>query len=70
MSGTRAACLFVFAPCILLADLLLFVGREVVHDVECLPELLGSLAFDNISDSLATGIQKTLKWTERKRDRE
>ena len=70
MSGTRAACLFVFAPCVLLADLLLFIGREVVHDVEFLPDLLGSLAFDHISDSLASGIQKSLQWTEIKRVRE
>jgi len=40
------------APCILLADLLLLLGCEIVRDVEALTDLLGRLALLDILGNL------------------
>ena len=39
--------------------LLLFRG-EVILDIECLPNLLGSLPLDHVGDSLACNIEESL----------
>ena len=41
---------------VLLLDLSLLLGREVVHNVEELADLLRSLALDHVCNSLATDI--------------
>ncbi len=47
-------------PFVLLPDLLLLSRREVILDVERLPDLLRSLPLDHVRNSLAGHIQKTL----------
>ena len=51
-------CLLLFAPLVLLADGLLFLGCEVVLDVECLADLLWCLSLDHVGNSLACNIQQ------------
>jgi len=48
------------APFVLLADLLLLAGREIVLDVEGLPDLLRGLALDEVGHSLAGYVQQSL----------
>lgn len=43
---------------VLLLDLCLLLGSEIVDDVEELPDLLGSLALDHVSDGLASNIAR------------
>ena len=52
--------LLLLAPGVLLFDLLLFLRREVVDDVECLPDLLWRLAFDHVGHSFAAHVQESL----------
>ena len=47
-------------PLVLLADLLLLLGREVVLDPERLPDLLRRLAPDHVGDLLAAEVQQRL----------
>ena len=53
--------LFLLTPFILLADLLLLAGSEVVLNVESLPDLLRSFPFDHVGNGLAGHVQQTLK---------
>ena len=48
-----------FMPLILLADLFLLLGSEVVFDVEGLSALLGGFPLDHVSHCLACDIQQT-----------
>lgn len=57
MRGDR---LTILSPLVLAADLILFFGREVILDVECLPDLLWRLALDHVRDRLAADIQQSL----------
>ena len=52
--------LFLLTPFILLADLLLLAGSEVVLDVERLADLLGSFSLDHVGHCLAGDVQETL----------
>ena len=52
--------LSVFTPLVLLADLSLFFGGEVVDDVESLANLLGGLALDHGRDSSARQVKQRL----------
>ena len=47
-----------FSPFILTTDLLLFLGREVVLDVERLSNLFRRLALDHVGDRFATDVEK------------
>lgn len=49
-----------FAPFVLLEDSLFFLGRKVVLDVEPLANLLGTLALDQFSHSLAREVEERL----------
>ena len=53
--------LFLLTPFILLADLLLLAGSEVVLDVERLADLLGSFSLDHVGHCLAGDVQETLQ---------
>ena len=55
--GMNPLFLLLFAPLVLLPDLLLFAGREVVLDVERFSDVLGSLALDHVGHSLAGDVQ-------------
>ena len=48
------------APLVLLPDLLLLGGREVVLDVERLADLLGRLALDHVGHRLARHVEQAL----------
>ena len=48
------------SPLVLAADLIFFLGSEVVLNVEGLANLFGRLALDHVGDSLATNIEKSL----------
>jgi len=48
------------APLVLLSDLFLFTGGEVVLDVERLADVLRSLAFDHVGYSLTRHVQQAL----------
>jgi hypothetical protein len=52
--------LAILGPLILTSDLLLFLGGEIVRDVERLSDLLGGLALDHVGDSLASDVKKRL----------
>ena len=52
--------LSVLGPLVLAADLLLFLGGEIVRDVECLADLLGGLALDHVGDRLAADVEERL----------
>eukprot|EP00128_Syssomonas_multiformis_P008513 Colp12_sorted_trinity150504_noHs@2857 len=52
--------LLVFAPLVLLADLLLFLRSEVVLDVELFANFLGCLALNHVSHCLAGQVQHGL----------
>lgn len=47
-------------PCVVLADLLELLGREVVRNVEFLPNLLRRLALDQVGDGPAPLVQQRL----------
>ena len=49
-----------FSPLVLTANLILFLGREVILDVESLADLFGRLALDHVGDSLAADVEKGL----------
>lgn len=51
--------LLFLAPFVLFADLLFLLWREVVLDVERLPDLFRSLSLDHVSHSFAGNIQQT-----------
>jgi hypothetical protein len=57
---SRGDGLQVHAPLVLLADLLLLLGGEVVLDVEGLPDVLGRLALDHVGHGLAGKIEEGL----------
>jgi hypothetical protein len=50
----------VHAPLVLLADLLLLLGGEVVLNVEGLPDVLGRLTLDHVGHGLAGKIEEGL----------
>ena len=52
--------LLFLAPLVLLPDLLLLGGREVVLDVERLADLLGGLALDHVGHGLASDVEEAL----------
>lgn len=52
--------LSVLSPLVLTTDLLLFLGGEIVCDVESLADLLRRLALDHVGHSLAADIEKRL----------
>jgi hypothetical protein len=52
--------LAILGPLVLAADLLLFLGSEVVGDVEGLTDLLWGFALDHVGDSLASHIKEGL----------
>lgn len=52
--------LTILGPLVLPANLLLFLGREIVGDVEGLANLLGRLALDHVGHGLAANIQESL----------
>ena len=54
------AYLAILGPLVLAADLLLFLGSEIVGDVKGLADFLGGLALDHVCDSLASNIEKRL----------
>ena len=47
-------------PLVLTTDLIFLFRREVILDVEGLPNLLGSLTLDHVGYSLAANIEKRL----------
>ena len=47
-------------PLVLSPDLLLLLRREVIFDVEGLPNLLGRLPLNHLSDCLASEIEEDL----------
>ena len=47
-----------FSPLILTTDLILFFGREIILDVECLTDLLWRFTFDHVGDSLASDVEQ------------
>lgn len=49
-----------FSPLVLTTNLVLFLGSEVVLDVESLANLLGRLALDHVGDGLAADVQQRL----------
>ena len=53
-------CSLLLAPLVLLPDLLLLGGREVVLDVEGLPDLIGRLALDHVGHRLARHVEQAL----------
>ena len=55
-----AELLTILCPLILAADLLLFLGGEVIGDVESLSDLLGGLALDHVGNGLASNIKEGL----------
>ena len=63
LRGFPSKFLFLLTPLILLPDLLLLAGGEVVLDVERLPDLLWGLALDHVSHGLAGDVQETLQET-------
>jgi hypothetical protein len=52
--------LAVLGPLVLAADLVLFLGSEVVLDVEGFADLLGRLALDHVRDGLAADVEERL----------
>ena len=52
--------LLLFAPFVLLANLLFFSRGKIILDVECLTNFLRSFAFDHVGNSLASNIQQAL----------
>ncbi len=52
--------LLLLAPLVLLPDLLLLRGSEVVLDVEGLPDLLRRLALDHVGHRLAGDVEEAL----------
>lgn len=52
--------LAVLSPLVLAADLLLFLGCEIILNVECLADLIGGLALDHVGNGLATYIKESL----------
>jgi hypothetical protein len=52
--------LTILGPLILAADLLLFLGGEVIGDVESLSDLLGGLALDHVGNGLAADVKERL----------
>lgn len=48
------------SPLVLTTDLILLLRREVVLDVEGLPDLLGGFALDHVGNSLASNIEERL----------
>lgn len=56
----EAGCLAVLSPLVLTADLLLFLGGEVVGDVKGLSDLLGRLALDHVRNGLAANVEEGL----------
>lgn len=52
--------LSVLSPLVLAADLFLFLGSEVVGDVESLTNLLGRLALDHVGNGLAANVKEGL----------
>lgn len=59
-TGNTSKRLTILSPFVLLLDLCLLLGSEIVDDVEELPDLLGSLALDHVSDGLASNIEEGL----------
>lgn len=59
-AGDKAAALAVLGPLVLAADLVLLLGREVVLDVERLPDFVGGLALDHVGDGLAADVEEGL----------
>ena len=53
--------LLLLAPLVLLADLLLLAGSEVVLNVESLPDFLRGFPFDHVGHCLAGDVQETLQ---------
>ena len=53
--------LLLLTPLILLANLLLLAGSEVVLNVESLPDLLRGLPLDHVGHGLAGHVQETLQ---------
>lgn len=49
-----------FSPLILSADLILFLGSEIVLNVKGLTNLLGRFAFDHIRDGFTANVQESL----------
>jgi hypothetical protein len=52
--------LTILCPLILAADLLLFLGSEIIGDVESLSDLLGGLALDHVGNGLTADIKERL----------
>ena len=55
---SRAICLLL-SPLVLTTDLILFLGREVVLDVEGLADLFWGLALDHVGDGLAADVEES-----------
>lgn len=47
-------------PLVLTTNLVLLLGREVILDVESLPDLLRRLALDHVCDGLAADVKEGL----------
>ena len=62
INGNKNSSLLPLTPFVLLADLFLLTGSEVILNVKCLPDLLGSLPFDHIGNSLVGDIQQALEY--------
>ena len=60
MFGRRESRLTVLSPLILATNLVLLFGREVVLDIERLPDLLRRLALDHVGDRLAADVEQRL----------
>ena len=54
----RSMPLAVLGPLVLAADLVLLLRREVVLDVERLPDLVWGLALDHVGDGLTADIEE------------
>ena len=52
--------LSVFSPLVLTANLLFFLGCEIVLNIECFSDLFRRLALDHVGDSFAANVKQSL----------